>query len=333
VRAGLIDASIATALLIAAIWAGSDGFDRALLGYLGAVVVAAFGTAYRLSLAWRRPAAAFYLRQLWHRRAPRPVLWGAGADLAAQRFIARRGRLRWSAHMALSLGTLASFAITLPLVFGWMRFRAVGQSTYDVLIASIPAGRFILDGPIAWLMFHALVIAAVAVVLGALYVLGVRWRARRLPDVATSFHLGPLLLLLAVALTGLALPATRGRHDLFRLAAVAHELTVIAMLVAIPFSKLSHLLVRPLQLGAQVVKRPDAERVACAGCGDPLAPSAQVDAVRALLHARGLAFQPRCAACRRRQLATTQAGLLGAHFQPPITGATPRTAVRTEKAA
>ncbi len=328
-RAGLIDASVATAVLIAAIWVGSDGLDHALLGYLGAVVVATFGTVYRLSLAWRRPAAAFYLRALWHRRA----VGGAGADLAAQRFIARRGRLRWSAHMALSLGTLASFAITLPLVFGWMHFRAVGQSTYEVVIASLPAGRFTLDGPIAWLMFHALVIAGVAVVLGALYFLGVRWRARRLPDVATSFHLGPLLLLLAVALTGLALPATRGHHALFRFAAVAHELTVIAMLVAIPFSKLSHLLVRPLQLGAQAVKRPDAERVACAGCGDPLAPSAQVDAVQALLQAHGLAFQPRCATCRRRQLAMTQAGLLGAHFQPPITGAAPRPIVRTEKAA
>jgi hypothetical protein len=214
-----------------------------------------------------------------------------------------------------------------------MRFQADGQSAYRVLVASLPAGRFLLDGPIAWLTFHALAVAAVAVVLGALYFLGIRWRARRLPDVGTSFHVGPLLLLLAVALTGLALPATRGRPELFRIAAVAHELTVIVLLVAIPFSKLSHLLIRPLQLGAQVVNRPDAERVACAGCGGPLAPAAQVDAVQALLQANGLAFQPYCAGCRRRQLATTQAGLLGAHFQPPITGATPRTAVRTEKAA
>lgn len=331
-RARLIDASAATALLLVAIWAGSGGFahlDPALLGYLGATIVAAFGTAWRLSAAWRRPAAALYLRALWHRRA----LPGAGRDLAAQAFIARRSRLRWGAHMLLSLGTLASFAVTLPLVFGWMRFQAEGQSTYRVLVASQPVGRIALDGPVAWLMFHALVLAAVAVVLGAVYFLGVRWRARRLPDVATSFHTGPLLLLLAVALTGLALPATRGRPDLFPLAAALHELTVIVLLVAIPFSKLSHLLIRPLQLGAQVVQRPDAERLACESCGAPLAPSAQVDAVAALLRDRGLAFQARCPACRRRQLATTQAGLLGAHFQPPIAGASPRPAVRTERAA
>jgi hypothetical protein len=337
VRAGLIplrDATAATVLLLAAVWAGSGGFahlDLALLGYLGATVVAAFGTVWRISTAWRRPAAAFYLRALWHRRA----VPGAGRDLAAQGFIARRSWLRWSAHMLLSLGTLASFAITLPLVFGWMRFQAEGQSTYRILVASQPAGRFALDGPVAWLLFHALSLAAVAVVLGALYFLAVRWRARRLPGVATSFHLGPLLLLLAVALTGLALPATRGRPDLFPIAAAVHELTVIVLLVAMPFSKLSHLLIRPLQLGAQVVRRPEAERVACTGCGAPLAPAAQIDAVAALLRERGLGFQRVCPGCRRRQVAQTQAGLLGAHFQPPITGAAPRPPVRTrtERAA
>lgn len=331
-RTGLIDATLATTLLLAAIWAGSGGFahlDRALFGYLGATIVAVFGTAFRVSMAWRRPAAAFYLRALWHRRA----LGGTTHDLAAQRFIRRRGVVRWLAHMALSLGTLASFAITLPLVFGWMRFDADGQSAYRVLVASVPVGRFALDGVLAWVTFHALSLAAVAVVLGALYFLAVRWRARRLPEVATSFHLAPLLLLLAVALTGLALPATRGRPDLFPIAAVVHELTVIVLLVAIPFSKLGHVLIRPLQLGAQVVRRPDAPRADCETCGTPLAPAAQVDVVEALLRARGLGFRRVCAGCRRRQVATTQAGLLGAHFQPPITGASPRPSLRTERAA
>jgi hypothetical protein len=329
----LRDASAATLLLLAAVWAGSGGFahlDLALLGYLAATIVAAFGTVWRISTAWRRPAAAFYVRALWHRRA----LPGATHDLAGQRFIRRRGVLRWLAHMALSLGTLASFAITLPLVFGWMRFQAEGQSTYRVLVMSVPVGRFALDGAIAWLTFHALTLAGVAVVLGALYFLAIRWRARRLPEVATSFHLGPLLLLLAVALTGLALPATRGRPDLFPIASVVHELAVIVLLVAIPFSKLGHLLIRPLQLGAQVVHRPEAPRDTCESCGGPLAPSAQVAVVEALLRERGLGFRHVCAGCRRRQVATTQAGLLGAHFQPPITGASPRpNTVRTERAA
>ncbi len=339
----LRDAGVATLLLLVAVWAGSGGFvhlDAALLGYLGATIVATFGTVWRLSTAWRRPAAAFYVRALWRAcadpRALRRTLAGAARDLAAQRFIARRSRLRWAAHMLLSFGTLASFAITLPLVFGWMHFEADGHSAYRVRLVGLPAGRFALDGATAWLAFHALAIAAVAVVLGALYFLHIRRRARRLPGVATTFHTGPLLLLLAVAITGLALPATRAHPDVFPIVAVLHELTVIVLLVAMPFSKLGHLLVRPLQLGAQVIRAADVPRIACAGCGGPLAPAAQMAAVEALLRARGFTFdahQRHCPTCRRRQIATTQAGLLGAHFQPALSGVTHRPPTRTERAA
>lgn len=339
----LRDASVTTLLLLVAVWAGSGGFvhlDAALLGYLGATVVATFGTVWRLSTAWRRPAAAFYVNALWRAcadpRALRRTLAATARDLAAQRFIARRSRIRWAAHMLLSLGTLASFAVTLPLVFGWMHFEADGQSAYRVLVVGLPAGRFVLDGAVAWLTFHALVIAAVAVVVGALYFLRVRWRARRLPGVGTTFHTGPLLLLLAVAVTGLALPATRGNPDVFPIVAVLHELTVVVLLVAMPFSKLAHLLIRPLQLGAQVVRAVGAPQVACVGCGGALAPAAQMASVEALLRARGFTFdahQRHCPSCRRRQIATSQAGLLGAHFQPALSGVTHRPPTRTERAA
>jgi hypothetical protein len=339
----LRDASAATLLLLAAIWAGSGGFahlDAALLGYLGATIVAVFGTAWRISTAWRRPAAAFYVRALWRAcrdlRALRRTLAAAGRDVAAQRFIARRSRMRWVAHMLLSLGTLASFAITLPLVFGWMRFAADGQTAYRVLVVSLPMGRFVLDGAVAWLVFHGLVLAAVAVVVGALYFLVLRWRARRLPGMASAFHTGPLLLLLSVAVTGLALPATRGHPDVFPVVAVLHELTVVVLLVAMPFSKLGHLLIRPLQLGAQLVRATGEPSAACAGCGAAFAPSAQLASVEALLRARGLAFdahQRHGPDCRRRRLAATQAGLMGAHFQPPLSGVFPRPIVKTERAA
>src|SRR5262249_29180204 len=61
------DATLATVLLLAAIWAGSHGFadvDRALLGYLAATLVATFGTVLRASAFWRRPASAFFARAL-----------------------------------------------------------------------------------------------------------------------------------------------------------------------------------------------------------------------------------------------------------------------------
>ena len=47
------DATLATALVLAAVWAGSGGFagvDRALVGYLAATLVACFCTVLRASL-------------------------------------------------------------------------------------------------------------------------------------------------------------------------------------------------------------------------------------------------------------------------------------------
>jgi len=342
-RPALRDATLVTVALSVAVWAGSGAFmhlDPALLGYLGATIVAAFGTTYRVSAFWRRPASAFYARALGEAlrdpRRLRAVLADAGRDLAAQRFIARRSRLRWAAHLSLSFGTLASFAITVPLVFGWMRFDADGQDVYRLLVAGWPVGRFAIAGAVGWGMFHALSLSGVAVVAGALYFLGVRLRARRLPAIATTFHVGPLLLLLAVAATGLALPATRDTPAAFRIAALSHEITVVALLVALPFSKLAHVLIRPLHLGAQVVRARGALRSRCIGCDAVLAPTRQVAAVERLLVARGFRFdghQQRCQACRRRQVASAQATLLDAHFHPPLTGARPAPPRRRERAA
>ncbi len=327
------DASVGTGLLLGAIYAGSGAgvhLDPALGGYLGATVVATFGVIYRVSAFWRRPASAVYVRAALAglgrlRRLPR-TLGAAADDLVAQRFIARRGRVRWLAHLLLSLGTLVSFAITVPLVWGWLHFEAVGQDTYRVLVTGVPAGRFALDGAIGWLTFHALTLAGVAVMAGAGYFLALRLRARRLPGAVSTFHVGPLVLLLAVALTGLALPAARAHPRVFDVAAVVHELTVVLLLVSLPFSKLGHVLVRPLQLGARVMRAPGAPAVSCARCGDTFAPAAQLAAVETLLAQHGYRFaghQATCPACRRLLVAATQATLLGAAFQPRLAGAHP----------
>jgi hypothetical protein len=322
------DAGVATVLLLAAIWLGSRGgadLDPALYGYAAATVVAVFGFTWRASAFWRRPASAGYARALAGAlRSPRllrTALHSAGADLGGQAFIARRSRLRWLAHMALSLGTLASFAITVPLVFGWLRFAAEGQTHYRPMLFGFPAGPALpVEGALAWLLFHALALAGVAVAFGAAYFLIARLRTRTIPGVAHGHHLAPLALLLVVALSGLALPASRTSPLAFAIASRVHELAVIVLLVAMPFSKLAHVLIRPLQLGARVQNRPGAERRVCA-CGTPLAPTAQLAAVEALLAARGARFaghQQHCPPCRRKLVATAQARLLGAPFHPDL---------------
>jgi MFS transporter, NNP family, nitrate/nitrite transporter len=326
----LRDASLATLILVAAIAAGSGGFasiDPALLGYLSATVVAAFGVSWRMSAFWRRPASAFYARALLAslakpQRLRRTVVF-AHRDLIAQGFIRRRSLVRWMAHLLLSLGTLASFAITVPLVCGWMHFVPSGERDYQMVLSTVPTVRFAVDGVFAWLVFHALSLAAVAVVLGATYFLVVRMRARRLPGTTASFAIAPLLLLLTVALTGLALPASREWPGAFRVAALLHQAAVVVLLVAIPFSKLGHILIRPLQLGARAVRAGDAAWQTCAGCGARLAPVAQQQAVAALLAQRGMPLASHldhCQACRRRTLSATQAALIGGDFQPPVMG-------------
>jgi len=327
------DAALATVALVAAIAAGSRGFrdvDPALLGYLGATLVSTFATSWRASAFWRRPASAFYgralLGSLGEPRRLRRTIAAAGRDLAAQSFIRRRSAVRWAAHLLLSFGTLASFAITLPLVFGWMHFRAEGDRSYQIALFGVPTIRFAVDGIFGWFLFHALSLAGGAVLLGATAFLVARLRARRHPGATSSFAVAPLVLLVVVALTGLALPASRNWSALFPVAARLHEASVVALLIALPFSKLGHVLIRPLQLGARAVKQADGDWARCVSCGAPLAPPAQQRAVADLLARRGIRLGSRadhCPSCRRRQVASAQADLVGAHFQPHVLGARP----------
>ncbi len=320
-------AALSTALLLASIYFGSGGlthFDAALAGYCGATVVACFATALRVAAFWHRRPSAFYGRKLvgafGHPRHLTHLLRRAGRDLAGQRFIAPRSRLRWLAHLLLAWGTLVGFAVTLPLVWGWLHFEAVGDREYRAVLLAMPVARFATDGIVGWLIFHALHLAGAAVTAGAIYFLLARVRLRRQPGVVDRFHVAPLLLLLAVALSGLALPvAAQTARQWFRLAALVHEGAVIALLVALPYGKLIHLFIRPLHLGAQLMRATSSSAAMCRSCGAVTSPAAQRAAVETMLAESGFRFdghQQMCPRCRRRQLATVHTQLLGGHFQP-----------------
>ena len=324
----LRDAAVATALLLVSVYAGSGGlahFDSALTGYFAATVVACFVATYHVAAFWRRRPSAFYGRTLLGAlRRPRQlagVLRSARRDLVAQRFIAGRRLSRWLAHLLLSWGTLVSFAVTLPLVCGWIHFEAAGDRAYEVVVMSVGLGRFATDGIIGWLTFHILNLAAVAVVIGVTHFLAVRARLRRQVGAASGFHLGPLLLLLAVELSGLALPvaAQMARPRLLEVATLAHEIAVVTLLAALPYGKLVHVFIRPLHLGVQLMRAESAADARCGRCSTVMAPAVQLQGVEALLAERGFHFagyQRLCPVCRRRQLATVHGQLLGARFQP-----------------
>lgn len=322
------DALGLTLLLASMVFFGSGRLthlDPALFGYLGAAFVCAAAGAYRVSLFWRRPATAAFGRAFLRRlRTPRRLVALSGValrTLGSQNFLFRRGRLRGAAHLALAWGTLLATLITFPLVFGWLQFRALDTTTYQAVMAGIPIFSFPVEGIVAFLVFHALVLCSLLVVFGSLYFLGARLLRRGETGALGSFHLAPLMLLLMVALTGLALPwASRlGALRVFDLMIFAHEACVIFLLAAMPWSKLAHIFGRPLQIGAAELCAPGQPWLSCESCHSPLASVAQLELVEQVLARRGMHFagvQRVCAPCRRRRLARVQSALSGNRFQP-----------------
>jgi hypothetical protein len=265
----LLRAAAATGALCGVVALGSRGgrwIDPALLGYLIASVFACFGVAYRYFTWLERPATAMYWR--WTLRAflspriftllPRIALRLLD-QMFLQRFIGKRSIKRWGAHACIAWGCMLAFAVTFPLVFGWARFTSAGAdgTRYQAWLFGFPAGTFPLDSPQAFIIFHILDLAAVMVVAGC--ALAFMRRSRDEGDSATQrFDLDilPLLLLISVSVTGLLLTASetwlQGRN--FGTLAFIHQMTVILMLLFLPFGKLFHIVQRPAQAGVALYK-------------------------------------------------------------------------------
>jgi hypothetical protein len=125
----------------------------------------------------------------------------------------------------------------------------------------------------------------------------------------------PLLLLLAVSATGLML--TLSMHALhgegYVVISLIHAVTVIAMLLYVPFGKLFHIFQRPLHLGVTLYKQANAAAppAVCSLCGEDFAGAMQVEDLKGVLAAVGLDWRLRgpvahymhvCPRCRRRQV-------------------------------
>ena len=338
----LLRAALATLALAGLIRLGSGGgrwLDPALMGYLIASVFAGFGVAYRYFTWLERPATAMYWR--WTlttflsprglARLPRIAL-SLVDQMVLQRFIKRRSIRRWGAHACLAWGCLLAFAVTFPLVFGWARFTSAGSdaSRYQAWIFGFPAGTFPLHSPQAWITFHILDIAAVMVLAGC--GLAFLRRSRDDGDTATQrfdLDLLPLLMLIAVAGTGLLLTASetwlQGRN--FGTLAYIHEMTVIVLLLSLPFGKLFHIVQRPAQAGVARYKAEGDQRplLPCKACGTPFIRFNQradlerlwdqlgLDGAR---HGDGVHHLDLCPRCKRRLVMKAQSLRLGGAFDP-----------------
>jgi hypothetical protein len=145
----------------------------------------------------------------------------------------------------------------------------------------------------------------------------------------------PLLLLLAVAVTGLML--TFSMHALhgagYVVISIIHAATVIATLLYLPFGKLFHIFQRPLHLGVTLYKQHNAAAPAalCRLCGAAFAGAMHIADLQGVLHDVGLDWQlPEpmahymhvCPRCRRQQMGIWQ-GRVMAREIPPTYNHTP----------
>jgi hypothetical protein len=290
-------AAASVAVLCVLIYVGSRGlrdFDSALIGYAVATVFAVAAIVYRYTLWLTRPPTWRYFKAGWANflswrnflryTALIPRAWWT--DIFGQTFILKRSRQRWLMHMSIFWGVMLSLAVTVPLTFGWIRFTYLPPDDYAAWFFGFPVFRFPIEAGTGFAVFHVLDWTAGLLIVGLAIALIRRTSdAGLLATQRLGWDLLPLVLLFAIAVTGLALTASslwwQGRFYWF--ISLLHQTTVVGWLLSIPFGKFFHIVQRPASIGVllyQTVNQ-DVEHYgaqhqtgACRRCGQAL-PSAQ----------------------------------------------------------
>jgi NNP family nitrate/nitrite transporter-like MFS transporter len=217
---------------------------------------------------------------------------GLVTGILLNRFIFRRGLWRGLQHFLLMWGIFGSFAITIPLTFGWLHFEAVGQTHYRVIAFGLPLFTMPVHGVLAGLIYHGLSSFAV-ITLGGLAMMLIRRLLDKdaKVDQRIEYDLVPLYVLLAVTVTGLALTVSHVFLEgwSYPVISIIHQITVVAMLLYLPFGKLFHIPMRGLGIGADVYHEVGAHQglLACARCRKVYATKTQIQDVVAALKEAG----------------------------------------------
>ena len=335
VRAGLW-ATTFTVVLGALIMIGSRNlhhFDAALVGYTFATLFATWGITYRYAMWLARPPTRMYWRRGWRAfgaRLPANLVRGvrrALADVAGNRFIFRRDRVRGFTHLLIMWGCFLAAAITFPLVWGWIHFETVPGhlDRYRAFLFGYAAGEFPADSAVAFVAFHGLVWASFLVLGGVM--LAFRRRMRDRGAEATQMFgedILPLVLLAAISITGLMLTVsyTWLRGYAYSFLAILHAITVIVTLLWLPFGKFFHIFQRPAQLGVGFYKDEGArgEQAKCKRCGLAFASAQMIRDLETVERQLGFRYemagghyQQVCPACRRALFGLAQGALWTEH--------------------
>lgn len=331
---GLLTAGFTAVLIIV----GSrrlQNFDAALVGYTFATLFAIFGVTYRYAMWLHKPPTALYFKRGWQMfLQPRflmrnLIVWGQRlvSGFAFNRFIWKRGKMRWGAHWLIMWGCLIAVAITFPLVFGWVHFE-MEDNQYEYYITyffGFPVRRFHVDSWEAFFVFGGLVWASFLVIAGVMLAFRRRMRDHGAAAVQQfGEDILPLLLLFAISITGLALWASyKWMHGYaYEFLSILHAITVIFTLLWLPFGKFFHIFQRPAQLGVSFYK--DAgergEQAHCARCQQPYTSLLHVNDLITIERQLGYRYemdvssgadhyQRICPRCRRAMLALAQGRL------------------------
>jgi hypothetical protein len=329
-RKGMMAGLAAMVLLSAGIVVGSGNlrhYDPILLTYTFGVLFSAFAVAYRYAVWLQRPPTSVYLRRGWEllfrrgKAARNAALLARAAcqNLMAQRFIRKRSFTRWLIHFLIAWGTVLAGAVTFPLVFGWLQFgtRADDPHVYQVIVFGLSVFDFHARSLWRFLMFNLLNLSAVMVIVGASLSLH-----RRMKDAGSISRqqfgndIVPLLLLLAISITGLML--TFSMHALggagYPVLSLVHAVTVSATLLYLPFGKFFHVFQRPAQLGVILYKRENeaSPPAACRRCGEGFAGAMHVEDLKRVMARSGFRLDlDTCPRCKRALLGIAQAAAAG----------------------
>jgi len=327
----------AAVAVTAMIYLGSRGlrtFDWALATYATGTIFAVFAVAYRYAIWAERPPTKMYLKRgvqtFMERSAALPRNTGRLCRLlldnfVLQKFITVRSKERWLMHACLSWGGMLAFALTFPLVFGWIHFESVvgNAGNYRVFVAGYPVEEFAVHSLRGFIHFNLLNFSAVLMLLGL--ALSIKLRMHDKGEIATQTFADdvlPLLLLFTVCVTGLMLSVSSNfmAGAGFQFLSMAHAASVIGLLLYLPFGKLFHIVQRPLSLGVSFYKEAGRTgvRAHCLRCGEDFGSRMHIEDLKTVLDQVGFNFrfgdthyQEICPRCRRRLLALNQGRALG----------------------
>jgi hypothetical protein len=305
-------------------------FDRALFGYAIASVIAFGAIVFRYTIWLQRPATWAYFRrglQLFFERKKfaantKTAAKTVATNLIEQRFIFKRGTMRWLMHFLIMWGCLLAAAITFPLVFGWIHFELVGDLGYRAHLFGVPLNTLQGRDILAWLVFHGLDISALMVIAGCAIAIH-----RRLTDrgaiALQQFLLDfvPHMLLIAISVSGLMLTASSLWFEgyMYSFISLTHQATVIMTLFYLPFGKLFHVIQRPASIGVELYQQRSQEmpQAVCPRCGTEFMGQMWIDDLKKVVDQLGFDYtlpngkklQDYCPRCKRIMRGLAYAGL------------------------